>query len=190
VDEPALAGAGPLPLGQHIVASPRQHPARGLVEQAHERVGARVEHLARHAGPPVVARDDDERRRGLRAAEAARRAYRRSGADAVMIARGSLGWPWIFEELTGARTEPPGREEVAEELLWVIDQAEEHFGAERAARYLRKFYPWYLDRLGAPREISEELQRSADLPRARELIRLSSRAEVRPRPSEAQTVTR
>jgi tRNA-dihydrouridine synthase B len=108
---------------------------------------------------------------GLDSAEAARRAYRESGAAAVMIARGSLGWPWIFEELTGRRSEPPGRDEVVEELLWVIDQAEQHFGAERAARYLRKFYPWYLDRLGAPREVAEELQRRADLLRARELIR-------------------
>jgi tRNA-dihydrouridine synthase B len=108
---------------------------------------------------------------GLQTAEAARRAYRESGADAVMIARGSLGWPWIFEELTGQRTEPPSRDEVVDELLWVIDQAEDHLGAERAERYLRKFYPWYLDRLDAPREVAEELQRSADLSRARELIR-------------------
>jgi tRNA-dihydrouridine synthase B len=113
---------------------------------------------------------------GLQTADAARHAYRESGADGVMIARGSLGWPWIFEELTGRRGEPPGRDEVVEELLWVIDRAEQHFGAQRAARYLRKFYPWYLDRLHAPGEVADELQRSADLPRARELIAPLARA--------------
>ena len=46
---------------------------------------------------------------GLRTADAARRAYEESGADAVMIARGSLGNPWIFEQLTGARSAPPER---------------------------------------------------------------------------------
>ncbi|MEK6277997.1 MAG: tRNA-dihydrouridine synthase [Actinomycetota bacterium] len=107
---------------------------------------------------------------GLDSVEAARRAYEASGADAVMIARGSLGYPWIFEELTGRRAEPPSRAEVVEELLWVIDQAEQHFGAERASRNLRKFYPWYLERLDAPRAVSDELQRSAGLPRARELV--------------------
>jgi tRNA-dihydrouridine synthase B len=107
---------------------------------------------------------------GLAGAEAARRAYRESGADAVMIARGSFGNPWLFEELTGRRQEPPSREEVAAELLWVLDRAEEHLGVGRAERYLRKFYPWYVERLQASPEVVEELQRSADLGRARELI--------------------
>jgi nifR3 family TIM-barrel protein len=107
---------------------------------------------------------------GLKSADAARSAYEESGADAVMIARGSLGNPWVFEELTGRRTSPPGREEVVAELLWLIDRAEEHLGAERAGRYLRKFYPWYVESLGASAELADELQRHADLPRARRLI--------------------
>ncbi len=107
---------------------------------------------------------------GLSSAEAARRAYEESGADAVMIARGALGNPWLFEELTGRRAEPPSCQEVVAELLWTIDRAEEHLGPDRAARYLRKFYPWYMEAIDAPAEVAEELQRSADLPRARQLV--------------------
>jgi nifR3 family TIM-barrel protein len=107
---------------------------------------------------------------GLSSADAARRAYEESGAAAVMIARGSLGNPWLFEELTGQRLDPPAQAEVAAELLWVMDGAEEHLGSERAERYLRKFYPWYMERLDAPQAVIDELQRSADLDRARQLI--------------------
>ncbi|HEU4393158.1 MAG TPA: tRNA-dihydrouridine synthase [Solirubrobacterales bacterium] len=107
---------------------------------------------------------------GLDSAEAARRAFAESGADAVMIARGSFGNPWVFEELTGRRQQPPSRREMTDELLWVVDRAEEHLGGARAQRYLRKFYPWYVGRLEAPPEVADELQRSADLARARELI--------------------
>jgi nifR3 family TIM-barrel protein len=107
---------------------------------------------------------------GLDSADAARRAYEASGADAVMIARGALGNPWIFEELTGDRTVAPEREQVIAELLWVMDRAEEHLGADRAARYLRKFYPWYLERLGADRATTAAFQESDDLNEARGLV--------------------
>jgi tRNA-dihydrouridine synthase B len=114
---------------------------------------------------------------GLDSAAAARRAYAESGAAAVMLARGSLGNPWLFEQLTGRRSEPPTRKEVVAELLWTIDRAEEHLGPERAARYLRKFYPWYVGPLGASPEAAAELQRNTDLARARQLIGAQAHAQ-------------
>src|SRR3954462_3452975 len=68
---------------------------------------------------------------GLVSAEAARRAYEELGAAAVMIARGSFGNPWLCEEPPGRGAEPPSREEMVAEWLWVTDRAEEHLGEER-----------------------------------------------------------
>jgi tRNA-dihydrouridine synthase B len=76
------------------------------------------------------------------------RAFDESGAAAVMLARGSLGNPWLFGRLLGTYEGEPTPEEVLDELEWVIASAEDHLGTDRAARYLRKFYPWYADRLG------------------------------------------
>jgi len=94
---------------------------------------------------------------GLSTPDKARAAYERTGAAAVLLARGSLGNPWIFEQLLGTRTEGPSVDEVADELMWVIDRAEEHFGVERAGRWLRKCYPWYGERLGLSKRRLREL---------------------------------
>ena len=85
---------------------------------------------------------------GLRDEELTLRAFEQTGAAAVMLARGSLGNPWRFTRLLGTRTTEPTRVEIADELGWVIDRAEEHLGVERAGRYLRKFYPWYAETMG------------------------------------------
>ncbi len=146
------------------VAAVAFHPRAAKVGHKGQPDYALTRELVERVDVPVIVSG------GLNSVEAARRAYEESGADAVMIARGSLGNPWLFEELTGRRAEPPAREEVVAELLWTVDRAEEHFGAERAARYLRKFYPWYMEPLGVPSEVADELQRSSDLAVARELI--------------------
>ena len=146
------------------VAAVAFHPRAATVGHKGEPDYALTRELVERVDVPVIVSG------GLRGAEAARRAYEESGADAVMIARGGLGNPWVFEELTGRRSAPPSREEIVAELLWVIDRAEEHLGAARAERYLRKFYPWYLGPLDAPGPVADELQRSAGLDRARVLI--------------------
>ncbi len=141
------------------------HPRSAAVGHKGEPDYALVRELVGAVEVPVVVSG------GLASAAEARRAYELSGADAVMIARGSFGYPWIFEELLGTRLEAPPRAEVAEELLWVIDRAEEHLGSERAARYLRKFYPWYLSRLGVPRGEGAGLDRIEDLSEVRDRVR-------------------
>ena len=107
---------------------------------------------------------------GLRSAEAIRAAHERTGAAAVMLARGSLGNPWLFEQVLGTRAADPTREEVLTELDWVMDRAVEHLGAQRAGRYLRKFYPWYLERLGASKALQQAMQETATVADARAVL--------------------
>ena len=107
---------------------------------------------------------------GLHDREATLSAYEQTGAAAVMLARGSLGNPWLFEQLLGGREAEPSHAEIVTELRWVVDRAVEHLGPERAARYLRKFYPWYLGRLGAGKPLHERFQQTASVDEARALI--------------------
>ena len=50
---------------------------------------------------------------GMREAEHVRCAFEYTGAAAVMLARGSLGNPWLFEQVLGTREGEPAREEIA-----------------------------------------------------------------------------
>jgi tRNA-dihydrouridine synthase B len=97
-------------------------------------------------------------------------AYERTGAAAVMLARGSLGNPWLFASLLGARDADPTASEILAELDWVIDRAVEHLGAARAARYLRQFYPWYIERLRAGKAAQQALQQTASVEDARAVL--------------------
>jgi tRNA-dihydrouridine synthase B len=107
---------------------------------------------------------------GLSSAQAVHAGYERTGAAAVMLARGSLGNPWLFGQVLGTRIEDPTRDEVLAELHWVMERAVEHLGADRAGRYLRKFYPWYLDRLDAPKALQQAMQSTADVAEARAVL--------------------
>jgi tRNA-dihydrouridine synthase B len=109
---------------------------------------------------------------GLRTPAEVRDAYERTGAAAVMLARGALGNPWLFEQVLGVRDpdDAPTRGEVLAELDWVLDRCVEHLGEDRAGRYLRKFYPWYLERLRASKHDQSALQQTDSVEQARELL--------------------
>jgi tRNA-dihydrouridine synthase B len=117
---------------------------------------------------------------GLDDAGSVREAFEATGADAVMLARGALGNPWLFERLLGRREAEPAPEEVRAELAWTIDRAVEHLGEARAGRYLRKFDPWYLPRLGLDRESTRELQEALQSAESVDEARLLLALEERP----------
>ncbi len=148
--------AGVVAIAFHPRSAAVQHAGRPDYELAAE--------LVRTLDAPVILSG------GMRTAQEARSAQEQTGAAAVMLARGALGNPWLFEQALGRRDGEPSSVEVLGELDWVIERAVEHLGQERAARYLRKFYPWYLSRLGAPPAVADALARSATIGAARELL--------------------
>ncbi len=129
VEEAGVAG-----IGFHPRHASQQHSGRPDYALARE--------LVEQLPVPVVVTG------GLSSDDKALQAFEESGAEAVMLARGSFGNPWLFARLLGRYEGEPGPQEVLEELEWVIECAEEHLGRDRAGRYLRKFYPWYADTLG------------------------------------------
>ena len=107
---------------------------------------------------------------GISSDERAVKAFEHSGAEALMLARGSLGNPWRFERLLGSRSGEPDTQEVLDELLWTIEACEQHLGTERAGRWLRKAYPWYAERLDLPKALHSELVSAPDTRAARAAV--------------------
>lgn len=103
---------------------------------------------------------------GLHTPAEVRDAFERTGAAAVMLARGSLGNPWLFERLLGRREADPETAEIVAEWRWVMERAVEHLGPDRAGRYLRKFHPWYVERLGGGKALHDALQRTGTVEEA------------------------
>jgi tRNA-dihydrouridine synthase B len=108
---------------------------------------------------------------GMQGADHVRWVFEHTGCAAVMLARGALGNPWLFEEVLGTRAVAPAPEEVVAEWLWVLERAVEHLGPDRAASYLRKFHPWYVERLNGTAELKNRLQLAATIDEQRAVIR-------------------
>jgi tRNA-dihydrouridine synthase B len=140
------------------------HPRHASQQHAGEPDYAVAAELVEALAVPVILSG------GLRDEQRILDAFERTGAAAVMLARGSLGNPWRFERLLGLRDSEPTPREIADELLWVIERAEEHLGVERAGRYLRKFYPWYADTLGLSKRAQQPLVTAATTTEARHAL--------------------
>jgi tRNA-dihydrouridine synthase B len=152
--------AGVAAIGFHPRHASQQHKGRADLALAAE--------LVERLDAPVVISGGLSG--GLSSDERTLEAFERTGAEAVMLARGALGNPWRFARLVGRYHGDPSPDEVARELEWVIDRCEEHLGVERAGRYLRKFYPWYADTLGLTKRERRELVEAPTTDAAREAL--------------------
>lgn len=119
---------------------------------------------------PVIANGD------ILSLEDARTALALSGADGVMVGRGTYGRPWFIAQVahflrTGAvLPDPP----LAAQLEIVLDHYEEmlrHYGTETGSRIARKHVGWYSKGLPGSAEFRATINATAEPARVRGLIR-------------------
>ncbi|MGG5818834.1 tRNA dihydrouridine synthase DusB [Falsiroseomonas sp. HW251] len=124
--------------------------------------------------------------------EDAAEALRRSGADGVMIGRGSYGRPWLPRVvaeylMTGVMGGEPALAEQLETLLVHYDAMLEHHGRNPGLRLARKHVAWYSKGLPGSAEFRAEVNRLDDADAVIALIRrfyapLVERGVARERP--------
>ncbi|MEE6032432.1 tRNA dihydrouridine synthase DusB [Avibacterium gallinarum] len=92
---------------------------------------------------PVIANGD------ITSAQKAQAVLDYTGADAIMIGRGALGQPWIFQSVAGlvengSTTLTPSLKEKCGVILRHIQELHQFYGEEKGYRIARKHVAWYL----------------------------------------------
>ena len=88
-----------------------------------------------------------------------------TGCDAVAIARGSLGNPWIFRDTVayleeGTIPARPAPEEIADTMRKHLELNTAFYGERKGTILFRKLFPWYVKGLHEIRQLKEEAFRA------------------------------
>ncbi|GBE57256.1 tRNA-dihydrouridine synthase C [bacterium BMS3Abin01] len=101
----------------------------------------------------------------------AERLLQGAGAAAVMPGRAMLGDPWLFTDMLAGRERRRRRpEEVMAEMRRFFQDLVVEMGRERAVRFMRKFYGWYMKPFRLPSNLAGELRRAQSYDEAESLM--------------------
>jgi tRNA-dihydrouridine synthase B len=119
---------------------------------------------------PVVANGD------IVSLEDARTALARSGADGVMVGRGTYGRPWFLAQVaqylrTGTALPDPSLAAQREIVLEHYDEMLRHYGTDTGSRIARKHVAWYSKGLPGSAEFRAAINATAEPARVRAMIR-------------------
>src|SRR5579883_3633391 len=119
---------------------------------------------------PVIANGD------ITTLDEAREALAQSGADGLMIGRGSYGRPWFVNQVirylrTGERLPDPPLAQQLDTVLGHYEDMLEHYGAAVGSRIARKHIGWYSKGLPGSAEFRAAVNRVDDIHQAKAMIR-------------------
>jgi nifR3 family TIM-barrel protein len=117
---------------------------------------------------PIIGNGD------LFSAESAIKMFQETGCDALLVARGTLGAPWIIEDILRALDgqEPLHRttEQARAALLEHFEHTIHYHSAKKAVVDMRRVGCWYLKKSAGTRNFREKISRAATLDEVRELM--------------------
>ena len=118
---------------------------------------------------PVIVNGD------INSLEAVDNALAQSGADGVMIGRGSYGRPWFLGQVahylaSGEKKDAPTLAEQREIVLAHFEEMLSHYGAENGVMIARKHIGWYSSGLHGSAEYRQKINTISDISQVRHEI--------------------
>lgn len=118
-----------------------------------------IEKVKRSLDIPVIASGD------ILSAQLAKRMFDETGCHGLAVARGSLGNPWIFQEidkfLKNNKVLPrPKIEEIVKVMIEHLDSSVDFYGERNGVVLFRKFFSWYTKGFRRVRHLREESSRA------------------------------
>lgn len=112
---------------------------------------------------------------GIESYQDALNMFEKTGCDAVMIARGACGNPWIFKEIIsaieGSAYYPPTPEERVEAALLHLEKLVAYKGEDQGIREARKHMAWYIKGMDGAAALRGRINSAITLDEMRELLR-------------------
>ncbi len=131
------------------------HPRATCQHYRGEPDHAVTEALVRAVLIPVIASGD------VMSLASAQAIVDRTGAAAVMVARGAEGDPWLIGSLLAGEARPrPALPEVVADLRGLLTLVRDEMGDTRALKWMWRHIGWYLRRSRVPAVVVEELRAS------------------------------
>lgn len=97
-----------------------------------------------------------------------------TNCDAIMVARGSQGNPWLFRQIKQAlaneEIELPSEEEKINLCIYHYRRAIEHFGEFKAVREMRKHIGWYVKSMKNSTDLKNIINYVSDSEKAIEIL--------------------
>ena len=94
--------------------------------------------------------------------------------DGVMIGRGALGRPWIFEQIKaqaiGEVYDPPNVKEIVDIAMRHANMLSDWKGEDRAVLEMRKHFSWYIKGIRGAAEVRRKLNTLPNLAQVEELL--------------------
>jgi len=118
--------------------------------------------LKRAVSIPIIGNGD------VRDVASAQNMFAKTGCDGVMIARGCMGYPWVFRELAAAFSQKPIPEEPTLEerrdlILRHVELYVETYGVKRTTLEIRKHLLWYFKNTPGETALKRLLQGLSDV---------------------------